>query len=116
MGKNKSVVSDCDVVSLQLLHQSLEYWTFVIADGLDVLLAVQVILWLKFHVVPLLKLVHVTVGAVGAGIELNIAVHIFPVLSVTLAPVDVHEQPHHRPEKTALLEGIAVKATIVHDE
>lgn len=109
-------MSDCDVVSLQLLHQFVEYWTFVIADGLDVLLAVHVILWLKFPVVPLLKLVHDTVGAVGAAIELNVAVHVFPVLSVILAPVEVHEQLHPRPENTALLAGIAVKATVAHEE
>lgn len=63
-----------------------------------------------------MKFVHVTVGAVGAAIELNVAVHVFPVVSVTLAPVDVHEQFHPRPEKVELAPGMAVKATVVHDE
>ena len=70
----------------------------------------------EFPVVPLLKIVQVTVGAVGAAIELNVAVHVFPVLRVTLAPVDVHEQLHHRPEKVELAPGIAVNVTAVHDE
>jgi hypothetical protein len=42
-GVNAGVVNDVDTVSLQLVHPSIEYCTFVLADGVAVSVAVHVI-------------------------------------------------------------------------
>jgi hypothetical protein len=43
VGINDGVVNDVQAVSLRLVHQLVEYCTFVIVDGVAVLLAVHVI-------------------------------------------------------------------------
>ena len=43
VGVNSGVVNDDQAVSFQLVHQLVEYCTFVIVDGHAVLLAVHVI-------------------------------------------------------------------------